>query len=164
MVLPCPIDAAVAARIALALKSTILQEADRGRIAGNAGCLKAMQPQRTEGERDQDTHRRGHVALACEWRADPLADGACLCDAAANVGKRKPTDHRIVIAADDQESIGEIVAHVFSVAFEPPAEGTAREIVGGPGWLPGNEEGTTCFAQGRPFRVVAALGQGGGAP
>src|ERR1035437_9778018 len=157
MILPYPIDAQIVARIALALKAGLLQQADRGGIARNAGRLQAMQPQRPEAERDQSAHRRGHVAFAGERRAGPVADAAGLRDTAADIGKREPADQRIVFAAKDQEGIGEIVAQVLGIALEPPAERAAREIVGGPSRLPGHQEVAARFTQGRPLGIVAAL-------
>src|SRR6185437_2566935 len=157
MVLPGPVDAQIAARIALALEARFFKQTDRSGIGRYAGRLQPMQPQRAEAERNQGAHRRRHVAFAGKRRADPIADAAGLGDAAADIGERQPADQRIVIAAKDQEGISEIAACILGVALEPPAERAACEIVRRPSRLPRHEKGAAGFAQRRPFGMVAAL-------
>src|SRR6185437_2731606 len=129
MVLPGPVDAQIAARIALALEARFFKQTDRSGIGRYARRLQPMQPQRSEAERNQGAHRRRHVAFA---------------------GKRR-ADQRIVIAAKDQEGISEIAARILGVALEPPAERAACEIVRRPSRLPRHEKGAAGFAQRRPF-------------
>src|SRR5471030_3201419 len=116
-----------------------------------------MQAQRPEAARDQGTHRGGHIAFAGIWCADPVADGACLRHAAADIGERQAADQRIVVVAKDQKRISKITALVVGITLEAAAEGAARQIVGRPGRLPGREKGAAGFAQGRPFGVVSVL-------
>ena len=116
-----------------------------------------MQPQRREAERNQRAHRRRHIALAGERRADPIADAAGLRHAAPDIGERQPADHRVVVVAEDQKRVSQVAALILGIALEPAAKSAAREIVGRPGRLPGREKVAACFAQGRPFGEVAAL-------
>src|SRR6266566_2521014 len=155
MVLPNAVDAQIFARIALAGESTVLEQADRGGVAGNARRLHAMQPQRAEREGQECAHGRGHVAAASIGPADPISEAPRLGDAAAHIGQRQAAQQHLVAAAEDEEGIGLVVALVLGVTAQAPAERRAREIVGRPGRLPGGEEGPAGVAQRRPFGIIA---------
>ena len=70
-----------------------------------------------EAVRDQRAHCGGHIAFAREALADPVADAACLCDAAANIGERQAPHHRVIFISEDQERIGQVAALVLGVAL-----------------------------------------------
>src|SRR5215472_4357030 len=64
VILPGAVDAQIFAGKAFPAKPGLLEQADRGDIARDAGSLDAMQPQRLERERNDKLDRRRHVALA----------------------------------------------------------------------------------------------------
>src|SRR5262249_48708480 len=157
MILPGSVDAQVSARIAFALESGSFQQPDRSGVVGNTRRFDAMQPQRAEAVRNQGTHCSGHIAFTYEWCADPISDTAGLSDAPPNVRQRQSSDHRIVVAAEDQKRVRQIAALVFGISFEPASKGTACEIVGRPSRLPWSEEITACLTQSGPLAKVAAV-------
>src|ERR1041384_4496542 len=89
MVLPDAIDAQIFARVALANEAGVFEETDRTGIAGNAGRLEPVQPQRVEGKWNDGAHCRGHVAVAEERQAHPVAEAARLRDPTPDVGERQ---------------------------------------------------------------------------
>src|SRR5207253_10288579 len=103
MVLPDTVDTEIAPRQPLAGEAAFLQHPDRRRIGGNAGGLDAVQVELAEQRRQQYPERRGHVAAAGMGLADPIADGAGLHDAAADIGERDAADHGAIRLAGDDE-------------------------------------------------------------
>src|SRR5262245_46271402 len=110
VVLPHPVDAEVLAGKSLAPEPGPFQKPDRGGVAGDAGRLDPMQPQRTECERQQRADRCRHVPLPCERRAHPVAEAAGLRAAAPDIGEREAADQHAVVPAEDEERIGEVAA------------------------------------------------------
>src|SRR4029078_7875572 len=129
VILPDPVDAKITARIAFALESRFLKQPNRCRVVRDTWRLKPVQPQRGEAVRHQRAYRGAHVALAREALADPVPDAACLCDAAANIGKRQASDHRIIFVSENQKGVSKVATLVLGIALEPAPEGAAREIV-----------------------------------
>src|SRR5262249_5428584 len=126
-------------------------------VVRNASRFQPVQAQGGKTVRYQCPYGGSHIPLAGKWRTNPIPNTACLRHAATNIGNRQSTDHGVVVAAEYQKSIGQIAALIFGVSLEPPAEGTAREIVSRPDRLPGNQKAPTHFAQGCPFGKIAAV-------
>src|SRR6266545_2215588 len=143
----------------LAPEAGLLQEPDRGGIGGDAGGLDPVQPQGPERKRNQGGHRRGHVAMAGESRAHPVAKAAGLGAAAPDIGERQTPDQDLIALAEDEERIGQVAALILRIAADAPAEGGAGEVIDRPGRLPGREEVTARRMQRRPFRIVGILGR-----
>src|ERR1700730_19408770 len=81
---------------------------------------------------------------------DPVADGAGLHDAAADVGERYTADHRPIRFAKYDERIGSVGGNVFGIAAQPSPEARARQIVGRPDRLPWREVFPAVFAPKKP--------------
>src|SRR5436309_15589459 len=76
MILPSTVNAQVFAGITFTCKTRLLQQADRNDIGGNAGCFEAMQSERAEGEGNERTYRRRHIALPGVRLAYPVTEAA----------------------------------------------------------------------------------------
>src|ERR1700681_4020759 len=88
---------------------------------------------------------------------DPVADGAGLHEAAADVGERYTADHRPIRFAKYDERIGSVGGDVFGIAAQPSPEARARQIVGRPDRLPWREVFPAVFAQMRPLQKIGHL-------
>src|SRR6478609_9005832 len=99
-----------------------------------------MQPQGRKAVRYQCPNGSSHIPLAGKRRTNPVPDTARLRHAATNIGNRQSSNHRVVVAAEYQESISQIAALIFGVSLEPAAESAAREIVSRPNRLHGTRK------------------------
>src|SRR5262249_59900760 len=87
----------------------------------------------------------------------PVTETGRLRAAPANIGERQTPQKNVVVLAENEEGIGEVIALVFRVPPDAPAKGCAGEIVGGPGRLPGREKIAACFPQRCPIGAVGHL-------
>src|SRR3981081_3534574 len=113
MVLPDAVDAEIAPRQTLAAETAFLQHRHPRRIGGNAGSPDAVKVELAEQRGQQHAQRRRHVAAMRMRLADPIADGAGLDDAAANIRQRDAADHRAVRFAEYDKRIGPVGGDVF---------------------------------------------------
>ena len=111
-------------------------------------------PKRAEDKGNQRLDRTGHVALAGELGADPVAQGAALGDAAPHIGQGAAAQQRIVALAQHEEDIGRVQPRLLLIALDAAAEGAARQLVIGPDRFPGREKFAALAAQPRPDGIV----------
>jgi hypothetical protein len=154
MVAPAAVDLEIALRDALVLEAAFLEHPARGGVLGQAGGLD---PEMSIGEGvvDERRDRLAHVALAREGFADPVAERARLRRAAADVVERDRPQKRLVRAPDEEHRHRGALRDRPLRPVDAVREGLAREVVGGPGRLPRDEEARARLAQGGPGAVVA---------
>src|SRR4051812_20308145 len=154
MVGPGAVDQQVTARQSFLAKAGAGQKVLGSRVIDQARRLDAVQAQGLEDERDQGLNSVGHIALAREFGADPVAQGAALGDAAPDIGERAAAQQGVVALAQHKEDIGRILPYLLLIALDAAAEGTAREFVISPHRLPGREKFPALAAQARPVQIV----------
>src|SRR5437763_16214607 len=96
-----------------------------------------MAPQCRKGERNRRANGSRHVTLIRPTHAHPIAEAACLCATATNIGKREPTEQRVVRFAKNEERIGHVATLVLIIPFDTAAKRRPCEIVGWPNRFPG---------------------------
>src|SRR3954471_8915937 len=140
MVLPTAVDAEILPGIAFALEAGLFQQPHGRRVGRNAGRFQPVQPNGVERERDQGANPCRHIALAREWKPDPIAETAGLRDAAADISQGDAPDQHVVAVAEDEKRISLIGAQILGIALEPAPERAAGEIVSRPSGLPWAEK------------------------
>ena len=156
MIPPCAVDLEVAARIALALEAVALENGDRRRVVGDAGRLDAVQPQLREREIDDRRDRAGHASLAGVRRAHPVAERTRLRDAAPDAAERDAAQQLVRGLVEDEERVRLVARDILVLAAQAAAEGGLRQVVVGPGRLPGLEKYAAARPEPRPGRIVRA--------
>ena len=87
----------IVAGVALLLKAGAQQQRAARHVGRQAGGLDPVQAQPVEGEIEDQRQRRGHIALAGERLADPVAEARRLGDAAPHIGQADAADQRLVV-------------------------------------------------------------------
>src|SRR5882672_5910561 len=100
MVLPFALDAQILPGIALLLKAGSDQQRSARNIARQARGLDAMEAEAIERKIEDERQCDGHVALPCEWLADPVAEACGVGDATPQIGKADSADQRLVVGED----------------------------------------------------------------
>src|SRR4051794_32942797 len=89
--------------------------------------------------------------------AGPVADGAGLHDAAANIRNGDAADHFAVGLAKHDEWTGSVGGDVLGIAAQPPPEARASKVIRRPDRLPWSQIFTAEIAQTGPLREVRHL-------
>ena len=155
MVLPAAVDPQILPGVTLLAEPAALKQRAAGLVLGQAGRLDAVQREVVEGEIQDRAQRLGHVALAGMAAADPVAETGRLRDAAAQVRERRAAEHRLVVAAQDQEAVGGSLLPLPVVGLDPPPEGGPAQGIVRPGRFPGHQEFAALLTQLRPVPPVA---------
>ena len=140
MVAPPAGDPEVGAGVPLAAEPGLLQQLLARNVVRHARGLDPVQAKGAEAMAEQPGQCLAHVAAPRMGPADPVADAAGLRRPPLHVAERHPAEQRVVIPAEQQEGVADILLPVPELAADAPTEGAAGERVARPGRLPGAEK------------------------
>src|SRR5437763_14733248 len=95
-----------------------------------------MAPQCRKGERNRRANGSRHVTLVRPTHAHPIAEAACLCATASIIGKREPTEQRVVRFAKNEVRISHVATLLCKIVLDMAAARKPTYIGGSPGRSP----------------------------
>src|SRR5690606_37722545 len=103
MVSPLPPDPQKFLHIAFTLKSGFFKQTDGAVVLRNTGCLDPVQGELAEDVANAHVEPGGHMSLAGEALAHPVADHAGVRRTAPDVADRQAADQLMVIAPEEEK-------------------------------------------------------------
>ena len=134
------VDLEIGAGVTLLLEARLEKYGAGADIVRNARGFQAVEPQTVEGEIDQGADSPDRIAPSDVRLADPVADGAHLGDAPADVPKGDAANERASLLFEDEEGIGLPPLLILRVGGEAAAKRRPCEVVRRPSRLPGLQE------------------------